>query len=188
LTNNNGELVLFQNVTFNTTLKYWKLKINGSNFKELGNYNYRINCYDGNLGGALVGSYEITKSGKTLTIEKSIIIMALFFGLIAFGIFNFLLGSKISENYFIGVIFIVLGVVVSLILLNFVVTASKELISEEFFNVGDKLLTASLIITSFLILIFGIFFLFNAINELRIKKEKKKYGENYNPQTKQYEY
>jgi len=71
LSKSNGELIFTENSTYMNG--YWSDKILGDNFSELNTYNYGVECNNGEIGGALIGVFKTSYSGKEISTAQSIL-------------------------------------------------------------------------------------------------------------------
>jgi len=70
MADNQGNLIHFSDVLYTT---YWTTTIAGGNFSELGHYPYGIKCNSSELGGAFINYFEVTYTGKIMSVSQSIL-------------------------------------------------------------------------------------------------------------------
>jgi len=92
LANSSGGVLTFGDATYDTTNKYWSYNIGENNF-SIGDYFYGIKCQDTDLGGAIVGRWEVTPSGFNPSIPQ-----AMMYGIILFILLTLFIGSFIWFN------------------------------------------------------------------------------------------
>jgi len=96
IANSSGDVLFFDEVDYFLE-GYWGEDLNGSIFSELGIYGYGVQCQDDGVGGALSGLWEVTSSGRSVTISSGFVIFLLIFFFCSIGVFFFMKGFKTSQ-------------------------------------------------------------------------------------------
>lgn len=79
LSNISGNILFIENATYNDFyLGYWEVTLAGGNFSYIGEYPYGVHCENGNLGGALSGTFYAGYSGRILDEGEAILYIPLF--------------------------------------------------------------------------------------------------------------
>lgn len=170
---------------------YYYFTLDSGNTTSIGTYEYCYNC--GNLEEIAVGciEFDINPSGITPTTAQgglsigiliSIIFLMFFFGFLSF---KFMESDK---GFPIGLFFLLVSIIISIYGLYLGVVFSRDYLYSNVANVQSRIFTGimyGLVGMTFLGLLTLIIM---AVKEIKIRKSKQEYGENYDTNTKMYKY
>ena len=82
MANSTGDVLVYKNATYSNG--YWNINILGGNFSYLEIYPYGIKCASISYGGALVGYFEVTGTGRQGNIGLDTFLILIFASIIVF--------------------------------------------------------------------------------------------------------
>ena len=160
LANSSGNVLIFTNVSYNAD-GHWEENIEAGNFSEIGYYNYGIKCQGTNLGGAIVGLWEVKTIGIEKTEFQGFAIFSYLFLMLTLTIMFGWMGFKFSDSdklWVLGILFIFLSMlfVVYDVWLGYeyhknYTGASSSGMPEMIFNIFLFILVAGLVISAVLL-------------------------------------
>lgn len=161
------------------------------NTNDLGIYQYTVKGdEDGEIETATF-TFEVTPSGKTYDSGQSIGGVAIFAGLLSVAFAFLFIGSKLSQSdktLPIGFFFNVFAIIIVIFSLHMGWAFAVDILQHETISQGiSTLFTVILWSVTGISIIFFILMTFSFIKEFGRMKDKKIFGENFNPITQTYE-
>lgn len=187
-------LPLFEgNLTYGSTGfgDNWNIEIDGSHFSRLGQKNYIVNCEDelNNIGGSRTEKITVTPTGTGFDEGRGYASLFVLFGIFGLITILMIIGFKMSKKDStlpLGFLLVFLGLMMGLYGFHLVYSFSHDFLMYQS-ELASTVYTTVLYVLSGIAIISAVMMLISFIKELGKMKDKKKFGDNFNPMTGMYD-